>query len=203
MSIYITNTLESYYRTDAPSSVELELEGGTDLTGATGVTASLVPPDGTDEVTLAGTLDGTTATIVFGGHVLEQKGMYRLTVTIATPSQSITAAPAWIVVEDSDGWVTLDLARQEWAQAPDSDALLFSLLDAAHTAVVAFAPAMDGPVPPAYRRAQLMQARAVWTASSATTGERVGDEEYSVTVWPLDWNVKQLLRPKHGVPVIF
>jgi hypothetical protein len=37
---------------------------------------------------------------------------------------------------------------------------------------------------------------------AATNDHSVGGDEFSITVFPLDWNVKQLLRPR-GAPVMF
>ena len=88
-----------------------------------------------------------------------------------------------------------------WAtnDAPDDDLQLYELLDSAHTAVVEFAPAIeaDQAIPANYRKGQLLQAQAVHNASRATNADQLGAGDYAVTVFPLDWNVKQLLRPKN------
>lgn len=64
-----------------------------------------------------------------------------------------------------------------------------------------FAPALaeDVPVPDNWVAAQIMQARALVRAGVVGAGDRMGVEE-GVTVFPLDWTVKQLLRPRRGRP---
>jgi hypothetical protein len=116
-------------------------------------------------------------------------------------------------------WHTTTSARDEWIDAPLDDAQLTDLLEVAKQAVLAYAPALpedsyeivDGmvvavgedTVPVNYRAAQLMQARNVWNSSKASpTGDFDGGS-YSLTTFPLDWQVKQLLRPRSvfGGPV--
>lgn len=114
-------------------------------------------------------------------------------------------------------WHTLESARSEWIDAPLDDDQLNELLEVARDAVLAFAPALDGEVvsddgylsvipdtiPTAYRVAQLMQARNVWNSTKASpTGDFDGGG-FSLTTFPLDWQVKQLLRPRSvfGGPV--
>ena len=47
-----------------------------------------------------------------------------------------------------------------------------------------------------------MQARNVWNSGKASpTGDFDGGQ-YSLTTFPLDWQVRQLIRPKVGKPVI-
>lgn len=116
-------------------------------------------------------------------------------------------------------WHTTESARDQWIDAPLDDEQLTELLEVAKQAVLAYAPAlpegsytledgmvvMVGPdtVPINYRAAQLMQARNVWNSSKASpTGDFDGGS-YSLTTFPLDWQVKQLLRPRSvfGGPV--
>jgi hypothetical protein len=117
-------------------------------------------------------------------------------------------------------WHTVASARDQWVDAPtddgvDEDATLSELLSAAKTAVLAYAPAFEGlevvdgyivndpdAVPDAYRIAQLMQARNIWNSSKASPAGSFDNGEYGLTSFPLDWQVRQLLRPKQGRPVI-
>ena len=67
--------------------------------------------------------------------------------------------------------------------------------------MVTYAPALnDGQYPPLnYRRAQLMQARNLWNAGKVdpSTGDQ-GEGSFILSPVPLDWTVKQVLRPKQG-----
>lgn len=105
-------------------------------------------------------------------------------------------------------WLTPEEARTEpyWPECEvEEDDALARLLAAARTACEAFAPSLEegADVPEHYRLAQAAQARAIWRAGGGTTdGTDLGGTEYAVTVYPLDWNVKALLRPKHGRPVV-
>lgn len=86
----------------------------------------------------------------------------------------------------------------------DPDALL-AVFTAARVACETFAPQLEdgAPVPEPWRLAQAMQARALYRSGAAGSGDRLGLEDGpSVTVFPLDWTVKSLLRPKRGAPVI-
>ena len=117
-------------------------------------------------------------------------------------------------------WHTPETARDQWVDAPLDDEQLEQLLDVAKQAVLAYAPALpaatsgawvDGyyqpaaePEPPTnYVVAQLMQARNVWNSGKATpTGDFDGGG-YGLTTHPLDWQIKQILRPRSvfGGPV--
>jgi hypothetical protein len=107
-------------------------------------------------------------------------------------------------------WHTVETARDEWPDAPTDygdggDDSLGSLLAVAKEAVIAYAPAVEEAltdIPDGYRLAQLMQARNVWnsTVVSANRGE-FDSGQYGLTAsYPLDWQVRQLIRPKQGRP---
>ncbi|WNM25240.1 hypothetical protein [Demequina capsici] len=111
--------------------------------------------------------------------------------------------PVRIVVEDpTTQWLTIGTCRALWHDAPDSDLELFELLEAARIDCLAFAPTVET-IPDSYRKAQRLQTEARWTASRATSSDRMGGEEYGVTVFPLDWHVKQLLRPRTAIGGMF
>lgn len=65
-----------------------------------------------------------------------------------------------------------------------------------------FAPALaEGTaVPENYVAAQVMQARALVRAGITGSGEQTGGYGETVTVFPMDWTVKNLLRPRRGRP---
>lgn len=66
-----------------------------------------------------------------------------------------------------------------------------------------FAPTLPegAEIPDNYIAAQIMQARALVRAGIVGTGDQVGGYGETVTVFPMDWAVKNLLRPKRGKPV--
>lgn len=101
-------------------------------------------------------------------------------------------------------WLTVEQLRTRWADAPLDDDVLASMLEAAHEQVAAYAPPLaDGETPPArYVEAEALQVRALWNAQ-----ERDGDvlgygDGYAVRVRPLGQDVKSLLRPRRGKPVV-
>lgn len=53
------------------------------------------------------------------------------------------------------------------------------------------------PVPDRLVLAQVMQARALYRSALAGSGDGIGADGLSVTVFPMDWTVKNLLRPRH------
>ena len=106
----------------------------------------------------------------------------------------------WLVTGGGDVdayWPNCDLDGDE----------LYVVLAAAREQCVAFAPSAppgeDVEVPESWRLAQAMQARALWRSAVAGGGNRIGGEDLGVTVFPMDWTVKALLRPKAGKPVIW
>jgi hypothetical protein len=103
-------------------------------------------------------------------------------------------------------WLTERLdAEQYWPNVSEvEDFALSSLLTSARIQCEAFAPALPegAEVPENYRFAQALQARALYRAGLAGTGDQIGADGLTVTVFPMDWQVKALLRPKRGVPVI-
>lgn len=100
-----------------------------------------------------------------------------------------------------------DELRAIWPGVDDlEDDALAVVLAAARAQCEAFAPALgEGvPVPQRYRLAQAMQARALARAGVASTdGSTLGGYEGEpVTVFPMDWQVKALLRPYKGKPEV-
>jgi hypothetical protein len=106
------------------------------------------------------------------------------------------------------GWVDPDADLDEWRDAPSDENTLKRYLGAAHEQCVAFLPHRRGaddvlrpvipdPVPERFKLAQIMQARALYNGVITGPGDHQGgDGPYGVTVFPMDWSVKNLLRPK-------
>ena len=108
-------------------------------------------------------------------------------------------------------WHTPESARSAWADAPpeplsaeDVD-VLEELLEVAKGDVLAYKPLDDEENPPTrHRVAQLAQAKNMWNAGYATpSGNFDGGDGFGLTTFPLDWAIKQMLRPRSvfGGPV--
>ena len=194
----------TYWVGGGPPSLVLDVDTDVTLAAVTSVSASLVAPDGTAIPGAAATLAGEQITVTLPADAFTTGGFHSLNLILTAPTFTEYVEPVLLVVQAMDGWLTLEQARVLWPQAPDEDAVLFMLLESAKAACIAFAPVLPAGmiVPVSYRQAQFQQARASWLAMSATMDASVGDNDFAVTVFPLDWNVKQLLRPK-GLPVMF
>lgn len=100
-----------------------------------------------------------------------------------------------------EGWHTADSARAVWADALHiDDDELDDLLATAQVQCVAYAPAVEGVVPVNYRQGQIMQARNIWQSIKKDTSGSIGPDGLSIPVFPMDWVVKAILRPKRGLP---
>ena len=115
-------------------------------------------------------------------------------------------------------WNTPEQAKELWADARTLDDLTLQLLlDSAHHDCFAYLDPLDGidPLPPqdgetidegraaSLRLAEIYQARARYNAvKSAGDGNQIGADGMTVTVFPLDWQGQQILRPKRGRPSV-
>lgn len=109
-------------------------------------------------------------------------------------------------------WHTLETARDQWIDAPDEDETLEELLEVARGQVVAYAPerktdpivAPDSIiVPVAYRLAQIRQTQNIWNAGSVDPAGGMGDgTDFVIRPHPLDWHVKQIIRPRGATPSV-
>ena len=117
----------------------------------------------------------------------------------------ITAEPYEFLVQEFTGWLTLELARAQWADAPIDDIFLWQILESARIQCEAYAPALPlgASVPLNYVQAQLMQARAVYQSVIANQQDNVGFEGFQVRVFPLDFTIRALLRPKRAIGGMF
>lgn len=141
-----------------------------------------------------------------------ESGLYRVRLSLnrpATPDGPRAASErlqdVLIVVEADDGWHTLGSVRSEWADGRDiSDHRLYRLLTVARLECEAYAPALPerAPVPENYREAQLLQTRNRWNVARVDPSGTAGADGFSMTPFPLDWQTRQLLRPKSGTPVV-
>lgn len=125
-------------------------------------------------------------------------------------------------------WATLSEARQLWRDAPADDATLTLYLSAAQGAVIAYAPVLDAPlivalypsegltpssalfpiysptatIPAAWQLAQIMQARNIFNSGKASPSDSFDGSSFGLTTMPLDWQIKQLIRPQRALGAI-
>jgi len=108
------------------------------------------------------------------------------------------------------GWVDVAalVEAEDWAATLDEDELREKLA-AAYEQCLEFGPLLpgrrrwtpdhDGAVPVRFALAQKLQARALARSTSAGSGNQTGYDDMAVTVFPMDWTVKNLLRPRRAV----
>lgn len=122
----------------------------------------------------------------------------------------------WLTPEETvEGpyWPQCDLALDELAMlltsariqceayAPDVR-YAESVPDAVDIVLDADGVATSAKVPESWRQAQAFQARALWRSGQAGGSDQIGGDGLTVTVFPMDWSIKNLLRPKKGLPVL-
>ncbi|GAB3118408.1 hypothetical protein [Glaciibacter psychrotolerans] len=203
-----------YYVGDVPAQ-DLVIEPARneepiDLTPFNEIDAQLFDPAGVPVVTpgFLGSISGETIVIEWpGSSPFDVAGIYalRLTATHTTTNVRERIPAVRLVVDVEDGWHTLDTARDDWRDAPGYDAWLYELLWSARQQVCAYAPALaTGQRPPlSYLRAQIMQARNLWNAGKVDPASGgMGDDTFVLRPFPLDWMIKQVLRPQNPRPVI-
>lgn len=215
--------MTAYFVGDVPADVLVvePARGGLaiDLAPFDTVTVVLRGPDlaPVDDHGITAAIDTDTVEVTWpGASVFDAEGIYEIELTLEAGSGGSAlerVSPIRIVVEEQGtGWYTLDLARHDWADAPDptdfdddGDIVLWTLLQGAIVDVTTYAPtlAADAPPPLRYRQAQLMHARNVWNVDkgdAATVDMGLGPFVYRPR--PLDRSIMQLLRPKNPRPAI-
>lgn len=201
-----------YYIGDIPAeAIILDPPETIDLADFTDSTAVVVGPNTTD-TPVPSTIDAGLGVIIIDPpndeSLFSIEGIHRLRVTLSnfTTGYRSRLPDVPIVVQDSSSpWHTLDSIRAEW---PDTETIedgpLWTLLALARDQVLAYAPplAEDAPVPDRYREAQRIQARNVWNASKVSSDGGIGADDYVIRPFPLDWHVKQIIRPKRAFGAI-
>jgi hypothetical protein len=109
-------------------------------------------------------------------------------------------------------WHDVESVRDQWVDAPLDDELLDELLENAKGQVIAYAfksvreayeaATEEEPfdVPANLRLAQRRQTENLWTAGNVDSGGAMGEDTFVRTPHPLDWHVKQIIRPRSAVP---
>ncbi|WP_223693824.1 hypothetical protein [Leifsonia poae] len=215
MALIPEATAGPYWVSDIPAPIRVTLVDEdyepVPLAGAT-ISAALRVLGVHGTIPLTVTLDGDTALIGFpAGPSLGMPSVYDIELRVTTDTWSQEAEPLSFVVQAHDGWLTLYQARKQWADAKDlDDVLLWGLLDSAKRACTIFAPAIpvddDGdvilPLPAGYTQAQLQQARNTWNATKTDPSNAGDDALFVIRPYPLDNSIKQLLRPRRGIPAV-
>lgn len=158
-------------------------------------------PDGTILGEQSGEPTGNHLELTFGAPSLATvPGIYEIVFKFFNGGL-LTAEPFRFVVQAEDGWLDLQTARAQWADAPYDDIFLHQILDTAKFQCIAYAPAIpEGKQPPInYVQAQLMQARAIYQSVIANQNDNVGIEGFAVRVFPLDFTIRAMLRPKKAI----
>jgi len=106
-------------------------------------------------------------------------------------------------------WHDIESARDNWPGAPLDDDVLTEALTVAKGEVIRYAPDLSDPeawpdgtvgtgIPDAWRWAQVQHARNIWNASNVNPAGGYGVEggTFTLTAFPLDWAIKQRLRPR-------
>lgn len=138
--------------------------------------------------------------------ILEVPGIHTIVITFFDSlGVEVQCEPYKFVVQAIDGWLSLEQARAQWADAPLDDVFLFQLLDTAKEQCELYAPALavGAVVPTRYVQAQLTQARALYQSTIANQNDNVGIEGFTVRVFPLDFTIRAMLRPKRAIGGMF
>ena len=205
-----------YYVGDIPQDVLVvlpELNGvPQDLHGNDIIEVAATNPSGTEITTLTAAVQGNHIEVSWPEtSIFTEVGIYTIVCIIDhTEHHEIVAAnqvdAVRIVADDSsEEWATLAISRTQWIDSRTiDDDVLFELLQIAKTQVIEYAPALaeGAAVPTHYRMGQILQARNLYNGAlvDATNGD-IGSDTFTIRPFPLDWQVKQLLRPRRGVPV--
>lgn len=218
MPIVVDMAVSPYWLGDQPAPADAvitdELGNAVNLTGAT-ITAELINPGttfGAGELTV--TVDDAEAgevTLTWPEDPFTIPGIGAVRVRVVAASMAGWAEPVRFPILTFDGWLTLEQARQSWSDAPKDDLTLAMVLLNSKTECARFLAAANGgslplPVgaapPTHWVGGQLLQAQAIWQVAQTNADDQIGTEGFGVRVFPLDWNIKQILRPKSAVPFV-
>lgn len=212
MTYHATADVGPYWVGDNPGSFEIDVTDDigevADLEAFTAATAELFAPGTiTNPVAMAATLnalDGSVTVEWPEDTPVAADGLYAVRIRLTGPAGSRYVDPLNVVGMAFDGWISLSQAAAWWSDAPsENPSYLYMLLYAAKRAILGWAKELpEGtPPPPHYIDGQLLQAQAIYTLGQSNPQESVGFEQLSVRVYPLDWNIKQLVRPRRAIPV--
>lgn len=169
--------------------------------------AVMYGPDGTLLGSLAGSEHGNHLEFTWPEEsILETQGIHTIVIKFFDAAGVTVQCEPWkFIVQERGGWLTLEQARGEWADAPLDDLLLFQILETAKEQCIQYGPALaaDAVIPQRYVQAQLMQSRAIYQSVLANQNEQIGIDAFAVRVFPLDFTIRAMLRPKRAVGGMF
>ena len=179
-----------------------------DLSSAVPSGARLTDPAGvsTDVSVELSQSDPAALEYTLGGDPWQIPGIWSVSAILSIGGNSFRTVPARFVVDAEDGWLTVPEARSSWRDAPSSDPVLYRLLASARVAVQSWGrevgEAVERPTDNLVD-AQQAQARNTWNAvKSDPANQGIGDEGFVLRPFPLDWTVKNLIRPQSAKPVV-
>ncbi|WIB68799.1 hypothetical protein DEI93_07155 [Curtobacterium sp. MCBD17_035] len=185
----MTESIGPFHIGDSPTTpVELALSGDEAFDLYTSADVTLTNATGTTVASWTDLpIDEEAITILVSIPVgsFQTAGIYHLTPRLIGHG-TVTLPGVPVIVEANDGWHTVESARGEWAGAPD-DAALFTLLNIAKGQVLAYAPRLTSNVPDAYRKAQVMQARNLYNASSTDPNGSWNGGDMVIRTAPTRW----------------
>lgn len=180
-----------------------EVGAPVNITGYASWSAYMLSPTGETLGTLTGSEQGDHLLFTwYTTTILEIPGVHTIVITFFDAlGVEVQCEPWKFIVQEIDGWLSLEMARAQWADAPLDDVFLAQILDAAKLQCIAYAPALavGAVVPVNYLHAQLMQARALYQSVIANQQDNVGVDGFQVRVFPLDFTIRALLRPKRAI----
>jgi len=172
--------------------------------------ASLVAPSG-DVVPVEAEISVDIVLVDVGPtSPFDEAGLWRIRIVVSSATARATFPDARLVIDDPDSeWHTLATARDEWPGSKTSitDVKLHRLLEIARRDCLTWGPELVDaaglplPVPGPWLEAQLKQARNILNAAQAST-QQVDPDMSSYEPRPMDWWVKQLIRPDSGRPIL-
>lgn len=169
------------------------------------------PQGGAQSLQVAGqTLAVAQATDAFIGSwdalVLPAVGSYPVYGVVTVKGRTQRAlVDTLVVVDPADQWHNTVTARLEWEGGPEDDTTMHRLLVTSREQIEQYAPALPegAAVPERYRAGQLMQARNTYNASISNGGDPMDlGGGIVITPRPLDWAVKQLVRPAKALKAV-
>lgn len=198
----------AFYLDDVPAEAfVIEPPETIDLAEFSTADATLIAPDAvvTD---LAATIDDATNSILVEPAATSPftvEGIHRLRVVLHGAPGRQMLPDVRIIAQDPDSqWHTLDTIREDWADGETiSDAMLWTLLEIVRGQIAEFGTTLTGAAAlDATQYAQRLQVRNTWNAAKVSPTGGLGEDDFVIRPFPLDWHVKQILRPKRGVPVV-
>lgn len=172
-----------------------------------------ISPTGEEILTLTAAHVGQVIEVSFPAtSIFDQPGIYTIVCILDHSEHDLVTSfqqvdPVRIVADDvSVEWMTLALTREAWVDSRAiEDPILYDLLEIAKHQILEYAPALaeGAAIPLSYKMGQLSQARNIYNGSIVDAGNGdIGNETFSIRPFPLDWQIKQLVRPRRGNPVV-